>query len=86
MGECGHLLDQLGLVDLIRQFGHNDSVTNALAATDLIDHRACAHLDDAAPRPVCTQYAFATVDKSRRRKVRPGNDLDQRINADRRFF
>ena len=73
MDKLGDLFDQPRLVDLIGNFRNNDRVARAVAAADLVDDGAGAHLDNAAALAICTMDLFAPIDKSGGWKIRSGN-------------
>ena len=76
--QLGDALDQLGLVDLIGNFRHNDRFP---VAGHFLDRRPGAHDDDSAAAFVGGPDSAAPVNKSCGREIRAGNqrhDLVQR--------
>ena len=83
LDQVGDLLDELGLVDLIGNLGHDDAVATRGA---LLDVRLGANRDGAAAGLVGLADAAATHDGRAGREIRAGDDLQQLIERDVRVL
>ena len=79
--QLGHLLDHRRLVHLVGHLGDDDGFAIVAA---LLDVDAAAHDDRAAAGRVGAVDARAAEDDAAGREIRPGNDLHQRLQVDRR--
>ena len=81
--EVGDLLDEPGLVDLVRQLRDDDSLPSGL---EFLDFRSCTDVDAPAACSIGRIDALSTVDDAGGRKVRPGQVLHERRDVDRRIL
>jgi len=81
-----HSLDEPCFVDLIRNFGDDDGVTRAFAATDLVNDCTRTHLNYPAALAIRTVNLFAAIDKTGGREIGAGNEFYQIIDCDLRIF